>query len=91
MVGHGRDSTEGFRRLGVCLDGTGRVGVDTGEGLAVSETRLEGSVLGIVGGVVEASDTVVDVLAVVGGVSTGGVADFEAELRTTHEAKQMNS
>lgn len=48
-------------------------------------TRLECTVLGVVGGIVCASDTIIDVLAVVGGVGTSGITDLEAEDATTHE------
>jgi hypothetical protein len=44
--------------------------------------------LGVVGGVEGASDTVVDVLAVVGGVGTGGVACFKAEGVGAEEAER---
>lgn len=37
-----------------------------------------------------ASNTVVNVLAVVGGIGSGGVACFEAELTTTHEIVPLN-
>lgn len=70
----------------VRLDYPSRVGVDPRVVLVVTEAGLERAVLRIVGRVVGASDTIVDVLAEGGGVGTRWVTYFEAELRYTHEA-----
>jgi len=53
--------------------------VDTGEVGVLGIARLEDFILGGIGSVVGASNTVVDVLAVVGGVGAGWVAGLEAE------------
>ena len=84
-VWHGGDGTEGFRRLGVG-DDLAVGGVDTGEVGVFGVAGFENLVLGGVGGVEGASDTVVDVLAVVGGIGTGGVTCFEAEGVGSEEA-----
>lgn len=85
LVGHGGNGAEGLRGLGVGLDGAGGVSVDTRVVLVITEAGLEGPVLGVVGRVVCTANTVVYVLAKVGGVGVGGVADFDAEGVTTHE------
>jgi hypothetical protein len=59
--------------------------VDTWEVLVVTEAAQEDIVNIGGGGVVLAADTIKDVLAVVGGVSTCGVASLEAELTSTHK------
>ena len=64
---------------------TARIGVDAGEILVGALARFERAVLGVVGGVVEASDTVVNVLTELGSIGTGRVTDLEAENITTHE------
>lgn len=61
-------------------------GVDTREVLVLALARLEDACLSVVGGVVRASDTVEDVLTVVGCVRLGGIADLDAERIATHEA-----
>ena len=61
------------------MGSTGRIGVDPREILVIAEAGFEGAILGVVGGVVGAADTVVDVLAEVGGGGVGRVAGFEAE------------
>jgi len=60
-------------------------GINTGEVLVLALARDEGSVLSSVGCVVGAADTVVDVLAELGSIRTGGVANLETELTATHE------
>jgi hypothetical protein len=65
--------------------------VDTGEVLVITKAGLESSVLGSVGGVVRAADTIKDVLAEVGGIGTSGVADLEAESIATHEVVPFNN
>jgi hypothetical protein len=76
--------------LSVGLDGTTRIGVDAREILVFTLARLECTVLGIVGGIVGASNTVEDVLAVVGSVGTGRITNLEAENATTHEIVPLN-
>jgi hypothetical protein len=73
--------------LGVRLRGARCVGVNAWIVLVVAEARFEGAVLGIVGCVVGASDTVEDVFAEMSGVGACGVARFEAEEIAAHEAE----
>lgn len=77
--------------MGVSLNGTIRGSINSREVLNVSITRGKGSVLGIVGGVVRASDTVVDVLTVIGSIGACRVADFETEHTSTHEIVPFNN
>ena len=84
-VRDGGDSTEGLRGLRVGHD-LAVLGVSTGEVLVITLARLEGTVLGVVGSVVVATDTIVDVLAEVGSVGAVGVAGLEAEGVAAHEA-----
>jgi len=65
--------------------GTCGISVDTWEVLVVTEAAQEGTIDIGSGGIVLATDTIEDVLAVVGGVSTCGVASLEAEGSSTHE------
>lgn len=65
--------------------GTSSIGVDTWEVLVVTEAAQEGTIDIGSGGIVLATDTIKDVLAVVGGVGTRGVASLEAESSSTHE------
>jgi len=65
--------------------GTCSISVDTWEVLVVTEAAQEGTIDVGGGGIVLATDTIEDVLAVVGGVSTCGVASLEAEGSSTHE------
>ena len=54
--------------------------------LVVPEAGLKDVRGGVVRGIVGAADAVVGVLAEVGGVEAGGVADFDAECTVAHEA-----
>lgn len=89
-VGERRDSTKGFGGLGISDDGAVG-GVDTDGILAFALARFESSVLSVVGCVVGAADTVVDVLAEDCGAGTCGVTSFEAESITTHEVMPFNN
>jgi len=89
-VWNGADGTQRLGRLSVGLDLAGGVGVDTGEVLVITLAGLECAVLGVVGSIVGASDTIEDMLAVVGSMGTGRVADLEAEDVTTHEVVPFN-
>lgn len=89
-VWNGADGTQRLGRLSVGLDLSGGVGVDTGEVLVVTLARFECSVLGVVGSIVSASDTIEDMLAVVGSIGTGRVAGLEAECATAHEVVPLN-
>lgn len=60
-------------------------GIDTREILVFTFTGLKCTVLSVVGGVVSTANTIVDVLAVVSGVRSFGIADLEAEGVTTHK------
>ena len=82
------DRAEALRGLGVSQGGTRSIGVDTGEILIIAKAGFESAVLSVVGGIVGAADTVVDVLAEVGGIGVGWVAGFEAECVGAHEAGQ---
>jgi len=85
LVRDGTDRTQRLRRLRVGLDLTARISVNSGEVLVVTVARLECTVLGVVGGVVGAPNTIVDVLAEVGSVGASRVTDLEAEHTTSHE------
>lgn len=87
MVWHGGNGTQRLGGLSVGLDLTTWIGVDAGEVLVVSVANLEGTVLGIVGGVVGTPDTVVDVFTVVTSVRSSGVASFETEEVSTEETR----
>ena len=76
--------------MSVGLDLTAGVGVDAREVLVVTLARLEGTVLGVVRGVVGTSDTVVDMLAVVSGVGASRVASLETENTAAHEVMPFN-
>ena len=67
------------------MDLTTGIGVDAGEVLVITLANLEGTVLGVVGGIVGAPDTVVDVFAVATGVRASGVASLETEEVSTEE------
>lgn len=84
-VRDGGDGAERFSGLSVGHD-LAIQGVGSREVLVLTLARLEGAVLGVVGGVVVAADTVVDVLTEVGSVGAVGVAGLEAELVSTDEA-----
>jgi len=85
------DGSEGFGGLAESLDGSIGVGVHAWEVLVFAEAGLERPVLGVVGGVVGASDAIEDVLAEAGGVGPGGVTCFEAEEVATHEVVPLDS
>jgi len=87
LVWHGGDGTQRLRGLSVGLDLAAGIGVDAGEILVVALARLEGTVLGVIGGIVKTSDAVVDVFAVAGSVGASGIADLEAEEVCTEEAR----
>ena len=73
--------------MGISLDLTTGIGVDAGEVLVVTLTNLEGTVLGVVGGIVGTPDAVVDVFAVATSVGTSGVTGFETEEVSTEETR----
>jgi len=84
LVGHGGDGALVLRGLGVGHDGT-VLGIDTRVILVVALAGLEGTVLGIIGDVVGAADTVETMFAEVGGVGVSGVANLDAESVASHE------
>jgi len=90
LVWHGGDGTQRLGRLTVGLDLTVGIGVDTGVVLVVTLARLEGTVLGVVGGIVSTSDTVVDVFTEVSSVGASGVTSLETESVTTHEVVPLD-
>jgi len=81
----GGDGTEGLSGLNVCDSGTSGIGIDSWEVLVITEAAQEGTINVGSGGIVLATDTIEDVLAVVGGVGTCGVASLEAESSSTHD------
>lgn len=89
-VWHGGDGAQALGWLSVGGDDTISTSVDTWEVLVVTEARQEDIVNVGSGGVVSATDTIENVLAVVGGVSTSRVASLEAELTSTHEVVPFN-
>jgi hypothetical protein len=90
LVWHGGDDSQRLGRLSVGLDLTAGVGVDAGEVLVFTLASLEAPFLGVAGGIVFASDTIVDMFAEVSGVGTSRVASLETELATTHEVMPLN-
>ena len=73
--------------MSVGLDLTTGVGVNAGEVLVVTVANLEGTVLGVVGGIVGAPDTVVDVFTEAGSIGTGRVASLETEEVSAKETR----
>ena len=71
--------------MSVGLDLASRIGINAREILIVTLAGLESPVLGVVGGIISASDTVENVLTVVSGVGTGGITNLEAENASPHE------
>jgi len=65
--------------------GTSGIGVDTWEVLVITEAAQEGTIDIGSGGIVLATNTIEDVLAVVSSVGTCGIASLEAEGSSTHE------
>jgi len=80
-----RDRTKALRGLSVSVGSTAGIGVDSREILIIAEARFESVVLSIVGDVVGTADTVVDVLAEVGGIGVGRIANLETECVGAHE------
>ena len=87
LVRDGGDCSQRLRGLSVGLNLTAWIGIDAGEVLVGALARFERAVLGVIGGVVEASDTIVNVFAVPGSVGTSGVASLEAEETSAKETK----
>lgn len=85
LVWYGGDGAQRFGRLRIGLDLTTGIGIDAWVVLVVTLTRLEGTILGVVGGIVSASDAVVDMFAEVVGVGASRVAGLEAEEVSTGE------
>ena len=90
LIWHRGNDTQRLGGLSVGLDLTVAIGVDTGEVLVVTLARLEGTILGVVGGVVGASDTVVDVLAEVSRIGASRIASLETESVTAHEVVPLD-
>lgn len=68
--------------------GSAAGGVDTDGGHVITIADLEDTLLCVVGCVVCAPETVIDVLAESLLILAGGVTDFHAEAVTTHEAER---
>jgi hypothetical protein len=64
---------------------TSSISVNTGEVLVVTEAAQEGTIDVGSGGIVLAANTIENVLAVIGGASTCGVASLEAKDSSTHK------
>jgi hypothetical protein len=89
-IWRGGDDTQRLRGLSIGLDLAGGIGVDAGEVLVVTIASLEGTVLGVVGGIVSTSNTVEDVFAVAGSVGACGIASLETESVTTHKVVPLD-
>jgi hypothetical protein len=76
----------GDRTLGLAVsDGLAILDVGSGEVLDITLALFEDTILGVVGNIVVAANSVVDVLAVVPVVGVGRVASLEAEAVATEE------
>lgn len=75
-IGHGADRPKRFGGLYIGGDDTVRSGINTREILAVSQAAIEYTISIAGGGVIGASDSVKDVLAVVGGVGSRRITRF---------------
>ena len=69
------------------MDLTTWIGVYAREILVVTLAGLESTVLGVIWGVVEASDAIVNMLAVASSIGASRVADLEAEEVPTEESR----
>jgi hypothetical protein len=87
LIWHGANGTQRLGGLGVGLDLAAGIGVDAGVVLVVTITRDESAVLDVAGGVVETSDTIVNMLAELSSVGARRIADLEAEEVATEEAR----
>lgn len=87
LVWHGGNRTQRLGRLSVGLNLTAGICVDARVVLIVTLAGLESTVFGIAGGVVETSDTVVDMFAEMSRVGASRVAYLEAEGASTEEAR----
>jgi len=76
--------------LGVGLDLAGGISVDAGEVLVGTLAGLKSTVLGVVRSVIGTSDTVEDMLAVVGGIGASRVTDLETENVAAHEVVPLD-
>lgn len=85
LIGHGADGAEGLWWLSIGLNGTSGISVDTGEVLALAKAALEDTISIGSRSVVLATDTIKDVLAVVGSIGASGIASLETEGVSTHE------
>ena len=86
LIWHGGDGTQRLGRLSVGLDLTGGISVDAGEVLVVTLAGLKSTVFGVVGGIVGASDAVVDMFTEMSSVGASRVANLEAEEISTEKA-----
>ena len=87
LVRHGGDFAQRLRGLRVGLNVAAGVGVDAGVVLVVAVASLENTVLGVIRGIVSASDAVVDVFAEARGIRASRVASLEAEELTAEETR----
>lgn len=76
--------------MGVGLDLAGGISVDAGEVLVGTLAGLKSTVLGVVRSVIGTSDTVEDMLAVVGGIGASRVTDLETENVAAHEVVPLD-
>jgi len=89
LIRHGSDGTSVFGRLSVghrnAIDA-----VDTRESLRVAVANFENTVLGSVGDVVGAPDTIVNMFAIMGSIGTFRITGFETELIATNKVVPFN-
>jgi len=90
LIWHGADGSQGFRRLSVCNNSARCIGVNTREVLVFTLARLESTILSIIGGVISATNSVENVLAVVRSMCSSRVASLQTESVTTHEVVPFN-
>lgn len=87
-IGHRLDLAERLGGLAVGMDSTTGIRIDTGEVLAFTLARLEDTINIGSRGIVLATNTIKDVLAVVGRVGTSGIAHLHTEDVAAHKAKR---
>jgi len=89
VIGHGRDGTEVFRWLSVGhLDAVDTV--DTREVLRFAIAGFEDIVLGIVGSIISAANTIEDMFAVMSSIGTSRVTSLETERVATDKVVPFN-
>ena len=77
--------------MSVSLDLTSWIGVDAREVLVFTLARLESTVLGVIWGVVGASDTIENMLAEASSVGASRVASLKTETVAAHEVVPLDN